>query len=707
MRSQLVRRGRRIHSVLMGSIAVGLIAVAVPAASATYTPVVQSAKLTASDGVTNGHLGMSVAVSGDLVVAGAPGIHALQDAAEGAVYVFTKPAGGWADAVETAKLTASDGATTDSFGRSVAVEGDTIVVGAPGNGSNQGAVYVFVKPAGGWADTTETAKLTVSDGTSDDFLGTGVAIHGDTVAAGAPATGSALKPGAVYLFEKPETGWSTGTQAAKLTASDAVTADGLGASVAMSPDVIAAGATGDDIDGRFGQGSVYVYEKPTGGWATGTETAKLTASDGAAFDELGRSVAVSGDVVVAGAPCRDRVDTASFGCQAQFETDEGALYLFSRPASGWGSATQTGRLSSSATDTKVMLGLSVAVDGDVVVGGPTGVFARPTGGWSDVTETQTLVTGRAVATRQGLIAAGVGDGQNVGSVTLFEAPPDQTAPTTSLKIAPSTPDGANGWYVTAPSLTVRAVDGTGGSGVADTRCVLDPIVAPLSFDDIPSGCKFAAGGSITRDGTHSLYAASVDVAGNKESPVTLGVNVDRTAPLVTCGTAPTFALRGAGASVTAAVDDATSGPASSVASATADVSVAGGHTATVTGFDVAGNSAEGYCDYLVSYVVAIENPTDGRRVKAGSPIQVRFSLRDALGERIPDGEAEELATSCSATVRFDDGSRQCALYNPRRGSFDLTLRTAKSTAIGSHTVWVEIRVGSDYVNAEHVEVIVR
>jgi hypothetical protein len=98
-----------------------------------------------------------------------------------------------------------------------------------------------------------------------------------------------------------------------------------------------------------------------------------------------------------------------------------------------------------------------------------------------------------------------------------------------------------------------------------------------------------------------------------------------------------------------------------VASATADVSAAGRHTATVTGFDVAGNSTEGYCDYLVSYVVTVENPTDGRKVKAGSPIQVRFSLTDALGERIPDGEAEELATSCSATVRFNDGARECAL----------------------------------------------
>ena len=73
--------------------------------------------------------------------------------------MFVKPAGGWASATETAKLTASDGAVNDNLGSSVALSGDTIVAGAPTRGPGVGAAYVFVKPAGGWASTTETAEV--------------------------------------------------------------------------------------------------------------------------------------------------------------------------------------------------------------------------------------------------------------------------------------------------------------------------------------------------------------------------------------------------------------------------------------------------------------------------------------------------------------------------------------------------------------------
>ena len=106
-----------------------------------------------------------MAVSGDKIVVGASadGRHN----AAGAAYVFVKPAGGWASETEAAKLTASDGAAS-TLGNSVAVSGDTVVAGAPSatvNGNiEQGAAYVFVKPAGGWANETEAAKLTASDG---------------------------------------------------------------------------------------------------------------------------------------------------------------------------------------------------------------------------------------------------------------------------------------------------------------------------------------------------------------------------------------------------------------------------------------------------------------------------------------------------------------------------------------------------------------
>jgi hypothetical protein len=113
--------------------------------------------------------------------------------------------------VQQAKLTASDGASSDEFGYAVAISGNTAVVGAENHNGDQGVTYVFVKPAGGWASMTETAELTASDGLSGDFFGSSVAIDGDTVVVGAPShpnggSGNSGR-GAAYVFVKPAGGW--------------------------------------------------------------------------------------------------------------------------------------------------------------------------------------------------------------------------------------------------------------------------------------------------------------------------------------------------------------------------------------------------------------------------------------------------------------------------------------------------------------------
>jgi len=183
----------------------------------TIDPFVQQAKLTASDGAEFDSLGDSVAVSGDTVVVGAPDDNVGANENQGSAYVFVKPAAGWAGATETAKLTASDGAANDLLGNSVAVSGDTVVAGTLG----LAAAYVFVKPAAGWADATETAKLTASDPAVPD-LGFSVAVSGDTVVAGAPLDEASA--GSAYVFVKPAAGWADATETAKLTASDGAAA---------------------------------------------------------------------------------------------------------------------------------------------------------------------------------------------------------------------------------------------------------------------------------------------------------------------------------------------------------------------------------------------------------------------------------------------------------------------------------------------------
>jgi hypothetical protein len=199
--------------------------------------------------------------------------------------------------LQQGKLTASDGAASDNFGHAVAMSGDTVVVGAKGDDSSKGSVYVFVKPGGGWADTsTFNAKLTASDGAASDNFGNAVAISGDTVVVG--AYGDDSYKGSAYVFVKPDTGWATNTQDAKLTATNRADNDRFGYAVALSGDTVVVGEFGDNSS----KGSTYVFVKPDGGWATTNAfDAKLTASDGAANDFFGYAVAISGDTMVVGA----------------------------------------------------------------------------------------------------------------------------------------------------------------------------------------------------------------------------------------------------------------------------------------------------------------------------------------------------------------------------------------------------------------------
>ena len=268
-------------------------------------------KLVAADGAMNDALAFSVAIDGDTAVLGAPG----DDESRGAVYVFTRSGASWA---QTAKLTASDGAADDQLGHSVAIEGDTIIAGAPlddvGANLEQGSAYTFART--GAAARTETAKLTASDGAAGDVLGNSVAIEGDTIVATAPqdAVGANLEQGSAYTFAR--TGAAARTETAKLTASDGAAGDVLGASVAIEGDTIVAGAPGDDVGANLEQGSAYTFARA--GAAARTATARLTASDGAAGDVLGASVAIEGDTIVAGAPGDDVGATPDQGSASVF-----------------------------------------------------------------------------------------------------------------------------------------------------------------------------------------------------------------------------------------------------------------------------------------------------------------------------------------------------------------------------------------------------
>ena len=393
-------------------------------------------KLIAEGGADNDEFGISAAVDGDTIVVGAH----QNDSNKGAAYVFTWNSSNskWE---QKAKLTASDAAANDEFGISVAVDGDTIVVGAHkadyidlNNSSNNladsGAAYVFTKPeSGGWADATETAKLTASDAAANDEFGIFVAVHGETVVVGAhqnDADDQDTNEGAAYVFTKTGGAWTSTTTAAKLTASDGEANDEFGVSVAVDEDTVAVGAHLQDLDvdgaSMLDAGAVYVFTKPAAGWTSSTESAKLTATDGAAGDEFGISVAIDGDTVVTGAYRDDSMATDS-----DDGLDSGSVYVFDRdPESGkW---SQTAKLTASNGDGGDRFGNSVAVDGDTAVvgaylddnpgivltdSGSVYVFTNQSGVWS---EALNLVApdaatddhfGRSVAVAGGIVLAGV------------------------------------------------------------------------------------------------------------------------------------------------------------------------------------------------------------------------------------------------------------------------------------------------------------
>lgn len=309
----------------------------------------QNARLIPSDTAAGDGFGGSVAIDGDVIVVGAQGADGSA-ADSGSVYVFVEPPGGWSGLTvhESAKLIASDGATDDSFGYSVAISGGTIVVGALGgddNGGDSGSAYVFVEPAGGWSGVlTEDAKLLPDDGVAGDEFGGRVAVCGETVVVGAWYNGNT---GAAYVFREPAGGWSgVLAQRAKLLPSEAGALGSFGLSVGVEgPDVVV---------GAYD--AAYVYSEPPGGWlGTLTEIAELSASGGTSF----RSVSISGSRIVVGDPRRD-----------EGAVDTGATYLFIRPGAGWvGTLTERAKLLASDRAANDFLGVAVGVDGDLVVAG--------------------------------------------------------------------------------------------------------------------------------------------------------------------------------------------------------------------------------------------------------------------------------------------------------------------------------------------------
>lgn len=300
-------------------------------------------------GTANDQLGLSVAVSGDTALVGAYGNDELGLDA-GAVYVFELEGTAW---VEKQKLTASDPDAGDYFGYAVSLDGDTAVIGSYGDdeaGEDAGAAYVFVRSGGSWS---EQGKVMVAGAQAFDFFGAAVALHGDAFVAGAYGDDEkGSMGGAAYVFGRDTGGANTWGQQAKLVAAEGEAQDQFGAAVAFDGTSVLVGANGDDAAGSL-SGAAYVFVESGGVWL---EQGKLVAQDGSPLDRFGAAVSIDGDTAAVGAYLANTS-----------VADAGAVYIFERSGTTW---TEQQKLTPSDAEVQDYFGCSVAVRGDrLLVGG--------------------------------------------------------------------------------------------------------------------------------------------------------------------------------------------------------------------------------------------------------------------------------------------------------------------------------------------------
>ncbi len=296
----------------------------------------QQSELAATDIPSDGQFGWSVALVGDTALIGAPLVNA--------VYVFVRSGTTWS--LQT-KLVSSDVVSDDLFGNAVALSGSVALIGANGKAQGRGAAYVFVRSGTKW---TQQAKLSAADAVNGEDFGVAVALNGTTalVAADNATIGNNTEQGAVYVFSQSGVSWS---QVTKITASDGAAGDAFGTSVALTDSVALVGAPLKTVGSNTQQGAAYTFDVAAG-W---TQQAELVSS-GAARDQFGFAVALDGATALVGAN--------------QANQSQGAAYLFvADDQGGWWPQTT---LTASDPATGASFGGAIVVSGPLAVVGAFG-----------------------------------------------------------------------------------------------------------------------------------------------------------------------------------------------------------------------------------------------------------------------------------------------------------------------------------------------
>ncbi|MDE0425028.1 MAG: T9SS type A sorting domain-containing protein [Candidatus Poribacteria bacterium] len=309
-------------------------------------------QLNTTAAVLQDNLGASVGISGNYALIGVPKDDTDVGTNTGSLQIFLRTETGW---VQHQKLTASDATSGDQLGTTLAVSGDYVIVGVPGKdgvGTNSGAAYIFTRQGTEWV---EQAKLVASDETEGDYFGISVAIDGDTALVGAHRGNEAFADGgAVYVFERIGASWY---QTAKILAPDGANFSYFGFSVAFNGNTAIIGATRDDEAGNDA-GAAYVFVRDQFGW---TQQAKLIGNNTKAEDNFGYAVAIHGDFAVVTSP-RNR--------------GTGAAYIYEREGTRWEQKRNRIRIRMIPIDHDgaTSFGISVAISGETAVIGATGAI---------------------------------------------------------------------------------------------------------------------------------------------------------------------------------------------------------------------------------------------------------------------------------------------------------------------------------------------
>ncbi len=318
---------------------------------ATAGPWYEQARLVPEVGPMD-NFGVSVAIDGDTLLVGRDNEDLSSPEDSGPAYVFQLSGSTWTQA---AALLPDDGAGDSQFSLDVALSGRNALVGAfldDTNGLDSGAAYIFedISLAGDWSEVVQT-KLLPSDGEVGELFGSAIAISGNTAIVGAARDDvNGSKSGSAYIFEDNGSGWA---QVGKLLPHDGAIDDHFGSSVSISGETAIVGANGNDDNGPW-SGSAYIFEDDGTGWS---EVTKLLPDDGAEHDVFG-SVSISGNTAIVGA--RNDDDNGD---------NSGSAYVFQDDGTGWNQVTKL--LAEDGTEFD-QFGKATAIRGNTAIIGATG-----------------------------------------------------------------------------------------------------------------------------------------------------------------------------------------------------------------------------------------------------------------------------------------------------------------------------------------------